>query len=266
MRHSFLFFLSVLKNFGWLGSWLFLLIALTECIPFVGMIFPGGTLVSVGGFLAAQGYFNIWSIVVFATIGAIIGDYLGYLLGRWGRPWLEKKGFIKADWIRRGEDFFQKYGNTSVLWGRFIGPLRAVVPFTAGAARMKQRAFIPWNIAGAVGWAFFNAGLGYFSGNIISVVIRRWSHRLGWVLLLLIALGLLYWLIRKHGQSLWLNFKKQSQLFTEKLLAGRWYAILDERYPVISELTRTHAEEEKIYGYFLIVVVLLFLYVLALML
>lgn len=266
MESGFNFFLSIVKNFGWLGNWLFLFIAMVECIPFIGVIFPGGTLIYIAGFLAAQGYFAVWKVIIFATIGAIIGDYLGYSLGRWGRPWLEKRRIIKPKLLHKGEKFFTKYGNKSIFWGRFIGPTRAVVPFIAGTARMKQKSFILWSIAGSIVWSSFNAGLGYFSGNIIAIIVRKWSHKLGGALLILIIIALLYWLIRKHGQNFWLSFKKHSQLFTAKLLAGRWYTILDQRYPVISELTQTHQEEERVFGFFLAIIILIFLYILALVL
>ncbi|MFA6995439.1 MAG: DedA family protein [Patescibacteria group bacterium] len=259
-------FLSLFDHFGRLGNWLFLFIAMFECVPFIGAIFPGGTLISVGGFLAAQGYFNVQDIIIFALVGAVIGDYVSYLLGRWGRPWLEKNKIIRPELLHKGEAFFIKYGNKSIFWGRFIGPLRAVVPFVAGTSRLKQGPFLFWSTASSIIWAGFTVGLGYFSGNIIAVVIRRWSHRLGLILIILIAIGLLYWLIRKHGQSFWLDFKKHSHVFTEKLLSGRWYAVLDEHYPVISELEWTHAKEEKIYGLFLAIVVLIFLYILVLVL
>jgi undecaprenyl-diphosphatase len=264
MPHSLHFFFSILKDFGWLGNWLFSLIAFLECVPFVGAIFPGGTLISLGGFLAAQGYFKVGEIIIFAAGGAIIGDYCGYCLGRWGRPWLERTGLIKPELIQKSEKFFSKYGNKSVLWGRFLGPLRAIVPFTAGATKMKQRPFLFWNIISGIIWAFFNVGLGYFSGNIIAVLIRRWSHRLGLIILILIAAVLIYWLIKKHGQKFPVYFKQQSSIFTEKLLSGRWFTTLDEHYPLVAEFSRTDTVQEQLFGIFLIALVLIFIYILTL--
>jgi len=131
---------------------------------------------------------------------------------------------------------------------------------------MKHRTFLFWNVISAILWSSFNVGLGYFSGSIIAALLKKWSHRLGLIVSILIILAVLYWLIRKHGHNLWRGFKKQSHIFTEKLLAGRWYTILDERYPIVSELTRTHREEERIFGYFLLITVLIFFYLIALVL
>ncbi|MFA5109389.1 MAG: DedA family protein [Patescibacteria group bacterium] len=260
------FFLPILAKFGWLGNWLFLFIALVECIPFIGAVFPGGTLVTIGGFLAAQGYFNVWKIMAFATVGAIIGDYFGYSLGRWGSEWLKNKKIIKPELIAKGTDFFEKYGNKSIFWGRFFGATRAVIPFIAGASRMKQRPFLFWNVSGAIFWSATSIALGYFSGNIIAAVIKKWSHKLGLVLIIGAAIFLIYWAIKRHGQSLWDYFRKKSDLFTANLFKNRRVANLDNRYPVISEFFLTAATREKIFGGFLGAIILIILYILALFL
>jgi hypothetical protein len=117
-----------------------------------------------------------------------------------------------------------------------------------------------------VAWAFFNVGLGYFSGNIIAVLIRRWSHKLGLVLLILIICALAYWLIKKHGQKFPRYFQNQSQLFMEKLLSGRWFASIDERYPLVAEFSQTDTVQEQLFGLFLIALTLVFIFILTLVL
>ena len=260
------FFLSIFAKFGWLGNWLFLFIALTECIPFAGSFFPGGTLIFAASFLAAHGYFRVQDIFIFATLGAILGDYGGYLLGRWGRPWLEERGIVKPELIARGESFFQKYGNQGIFWGRFFGPLRSVIPFTAGTARMKQRQFIFWNIIGGLGWAVFNVGLGYFSGNIIAILLRKWSRRLGLAITIILIFFLIYWLIKKHAQNVWQYFKEESSLFTSWLFSKNWFNRLDDNYPVVSEFFSTKAMQDKIFGLILGLMALVALYILILIL
>ncbi len=260
------FFLHILKDFSWLGNWLFLFLSFIECIPFLGAVFPGGTLVSIGGFFAAQGYFNVWDIIIFSSVGAVLGDYLGYSLGRWGRPWLKEKNIIKPELMEKSEKFFHKYGNMGLLWGRFVGATRAIVPFSAGASHMKHRSFLLWNILGAIIWAFFNVGIGYFSGNIIAMVVHKWSQKFGLIIVGLVLIGLVYWLVKRHGRGLWFNLKKQSHILMKKILAGHWYTFLDKRYPIISEFTETPRKEEKVFSFLLIVVILIFLYILALIL
>jgi undecaprenyl-diphosphatase len=258
------FLLSILGKFSWLGNWLFFLIALAECVPVAGGFFPGGTLIYFASVLAAQGYFNVWDIFIYAALGAILGDYLGYSLGRWGAPLLERYKIIKPETFAGAEDFFKKYGNKSILWGRFIGPIRAVVPFVAGASKMPAGPFLFWNIIGALIWSGTDTALGYFSGNIIAVIIKKWSARIGWLILIVAIALFIYWLVRKHGQSFREYFRRQNLLLKEKLLSGRWLSYLDEHYPALSELYRTGARQGKIIGLILGLGLLFGLYLLTL--
>lgn len=259
-------FLSLIAKFGWLGNGFFFFIALIECVPIFGGFFPGGTLISIAAFFAAQGYFNVWDIIIFATLGAIVGDYSGYTLGRFGSDWLIRKKIIKPDFLNKGEVFFKKYGPASIFWGRFLGATRAVVPFIAGSSKMKQRSFLFWNVISAIAWAIYNTALGYFAGNIIATVIKKWSHKLGLILLFIILALLLFWLIKKHGQNLKEFFKKQSTIFTEKLLTSCWFNSLGNRYPVVREFFETKITQIKIFGGTIGLVILLLLYILTLIL
>lgn len=86
--------LSLLTKFAWLGNWLFFILAFIESAPFIGLVIPGATLIFVGGFLAAQGYLNTWDIIIFASIGAICGDFFSYSLGRWGGDFIKEKKIL----------------------------------------------------------------------------------------------------------------------------------------------------------------------------
>jgi undecaprenyl-diphosphatase len=260
------FFLPFFAKFSWLGNWLFLLIALIECVPFAGVFIPGGTLIMIGGLLASRGYFNPLNLIIFASLGAIIGDYLGYCSGRWGGNWLESKNIIKKETLEKGLIFFVKYGNKSIFWGRFIGATRAIMPFTAGASKMKTGPFLLWASISSIVFISFNVLLGYFSGSLIGAIIQKWSSQLGLLIFLLVVAGLAYWLIRKHGENVWEYFKKQSRIFTDKLMASRWFKYLDERYPAIDELPQPERNKEFIYGFFLWVILLSTIYLTALIL
>jgi len=262
MENGLNLFLIIIGKFGFLGNWLFLFIAMLECIPFIGGFFPGGTLISIGAFLAAQGYFNIFDILLYAICGAIVGDYLAYLSGRWGGAWLIKKNIIKPELLAKGEEFFKKYGTRSILWGRFLGATRAIIPFFAGVSKMKHRYFMLWNIAGAIIWALFAATIGYFSGNIFFVVIKKWSHKLSLVLTIVIIGGIIYWLFNKHGQSFIDYFKKQSRLFSQRIFNSRLLDILDDRYPEINEFSKTNKNQAFFFSLFLWLTALVGLYAL----
>jgi len=262
MEQNLNFFLAITGRLDWLGNWLFLLIALTECVPFFGAFFPGGALISIGAFFAAQGIFNVWGLTAFAIIGAILGDYAGYSLGRWGGKWLERKGLVKTAWIAKGEEFFKKHGNKGLLWGRFFGATRAVVPFVAGASKMKQSSFLFWNVLSALIWAAWNIGLGYFSGNLIAVIIEKWSSKLGVGLSLLAVIALVYLTIKKHGKSYWQYFKYSSLTFAERLTANPWIQALSRRDPVVPEILGVKKSQERIFAGFWILISLIVLYLL----
>jgi len=260
------FFLAILAKFGWMGNWLFLFIAAVECIPFLGAVIPGGTLIFIAGFLAAHGYFNVYDVLIFATIGALIGDYSGYALGRYGGNWLRKKNVIKAELITKGEVFFNKYGAPSIFWGRFIGATRAIVPFIAGSARINQRVFFFWNFLGAIGWALSHVLLGYFSGNIVAIVIKKWSYRLSWILLAVAVFLFFYWLMRKHHQNIGRYYVRTSEKFTEKIFTHVWLQKLTGQYPITGELFQNKINPNKVFGIFLISLTLIILYILVLVL
>ncbi len=259
-------FLAIFGRFDWLGNWLFLFIALAECIPFLGAVFPGGTLITIGGFFAAQGVFNIWGLIIFSIIGAILGDWGGYALGRWGGKWLEEKGLVKTAWLAKGEEFFQKYGTKSILWGRFVGATRAIVPFVAGVSKMKQRTFFFWNILSALIWAAWNIGIGYFSGNLIAIIIERWSSHLGIGISILAVIALIYLTIKKHGASYWEYFKHINSVFAEKIAASSWFQTLSSRQPAIPEVIGVKKSQEKIFAGFVGLISLIIIYFLILIL
>jgi len=261
MNNSLDLFLSLARQFGWLGNWLFLFLALAECVPFAGGLFPGGTLIYFAGVLAAQGYFRIGDIFIYVAVGAALGDYLNYSVGRWGGHWLERYKVITPAARARAEDFFRKYGDKSLLWGRFIGPIRAIVPFVAGASEMPLGSFLFWDIASAIIWAGADTMLGYFSGNILAAVIRQWSRAAGWLILALALILLIYWFIRKHGQSFREYFRRQNDILVTRLLSGPWLKYLDENYPAVSELYRAAVIQGKIIGLVLGIGLLLSLYI-----
>jgi len=177
----------------------------------VGLLVPGESLVLVSGFLASRGFFAVGDLIVVVALGAILGDSLGYELGRrLGRPWLLRVGRwvgLRASHLERSEAFFARYGGPTVLLGRFIGFLRALAPFIAGASRMPYRQFLGYNMLGGILWAVGCVWLGYGLGASWQVAERwlgRASTMVGGALALL---GVLAWLWRRHvhhaGRTVW---------------------------------------------------------------
>ena len=182
------FFNSVfpaIESIGIFGYWVLLLTSFAESLPFIGLIVPGTIFLGFFGFLSAQGYLDIGDLIWFAAIGAILGDGLSYYLGRKGAIFFsDKNTILKQSYLEKGEKFFKKYGNKSIFLGRFIGPLRPIVPFIAGLSGMDKKIFIFWNVISAALWSVMFLFLGYFFGNALPI-IGVWSTRAGIFLVLL---------------------------------------------------------------------------------
>jgi len=157
------FFVPTIEYLGFFSYWLILLISLLESLAFVGELFPGAVMIVFVGFLSSEGYLNLGSLILFSAAGAIFGDAISYWLGSKSvKLFNDTNKVFKLSHIRRGEEFFQKHGNKSVFLGRFVGPLRPIVPFVAGLSRMNARSFMFWNILSAFLWVLAYLSLGYF--------------------------------------------------------------------------------------------------------
>lgn len=254
--------LNLLKEFAWLGHWFFFTLAFIESAPLVGIFIPGATLISVGGFLASQDILNPWNIVFFATMGAIVGDFFSYSLGRWGGTWIKDKKIINQTLLHHGEKFFKKYGNKSVFWGRFFGPVRAIIPFVAGLSKMKQRPFIFWNILSAIGWSFLNVFVGYFSGTLIISIFKKWSSGINIVIIIIIVLIISYSVIKRKEQSFKSSFQTRSILFVDRLHKYNWFKKLSLKYPFIPDFFKeSRRAAEKLFGGIIIFSFLIVIYI-----
>jgi membrane protein DedA with SNARE-associated domain len=149
------------------------LLALLESAAFFGLAVPGETAMIVGGVLASQGRLSLSLLSVAGTAGAIAGDSVGYALGRMGAAPLRRSRLGARIGERRfaaAEEYLRRRGGVAVFSGRFVGVLRALVPFFAGAGRMPYRRFLAWNAAGAALWAPLCIVLGYVAGGSYRVI------------------------------------------------------------------------------------------------
>lgn len=155
-----------LQSLGLWGYWVIGLVSVLESSTIAGIIIPGATVVVLAGVLAAQGIFDIGDLLWFVAGGAIIGDNISYYLGRHANQFFKKENKIfKLSHVKKGERFFDRHGNKSVFLGRFIGPIRSIVPFIAGLSKMNYWTFLFWNVTSAFIWAVATLGIGYFFGG-----------------------------------------------------------------------------------------------------
>lgn len=131
------------------------IIALSESLAIVGSIVPGSVTMTAIGILAGSGIMRIDLTLLASTLGAICGDSLSYALGyiysdKLSQMWPFKK---HPHWLEYGKNYFSRHGGKSVLIGRFVGPLRSLIPLIAGMMHMKQWRFLIANIISALGWS-----------------------------------------------------------------------------------------------------------------
>jgi membrane-associated protein len=153
-------------------AWLVLLVVLAlpalESSAFLGFIFPGETAVLLGGVAASQGHPPLGAVIGAAIVGAVLGDGVGYLVGRrWGRSILDSTlgRHTKSIHLDRAERALLRGGGWAVFLGRFTAALRVMIPGLAGMAGMPCRRFLVANVAGAVAWRALMATLGYVAGD-----------------------------------------------------------------------------------------------------
>jgi membrane protein DedA with SNARE-associated domain len=166
-----------------LGAWTYALVAglaFLETGAFVGLVAPGETAIVLGGVVAAGGGVELPVILVVAWIAAAAGDLASYALGRrLGRPFLERHGTrlgVSPARLATVDRFFDRHGGKAILIGRFIGIVRAVAPFTAGASRLPLRDFLPWSLAGTLVWASAFTLLGYAFSDSFATAAGTLTH------------------------------------------------------------------------------------------
>ncbi|NOX81004.1 MAG: phosphatase PAP2 family protein [Deltaproteobacteria bacterium] len=132
-----------------------LLISFSESLAGIGLLVPGAALMLAAGALIAAGALAFWPTMGWAVLGAVLADGLSYWLGRHYREDIRSfRIFARHQAVlARGEAFFQAHGGKSVFFGRFVGPLRPVIPLVAGMLAMKPERFFLYNVLSALGWA-----------------------------------------------------------------------------------------------------------------
>lgn len=133
-----------------------------------GFVFPGDTLLFAAGLLASKGFFNIATLLVGSSIMAVLGDSVGYWIGKkFGPKLFVKKDsfFFKQEYIARAQHFFEKHGRKTIFLSRYVPIVRTFAPVVAGIGGMRYRTFLAFNIAGGIVWCFSVGLLGYFLGT-----------------------------------------------------------------------------------------------------
>ena len=170
---------------------LFVLIAMESA----GVPLPGETALITAGVLAARGDMDIVEVIVVAAAAAIIGDNIGYWLGRLGgrrllERWepLERHAGRVLPWSER---FFERHGAKTIFLGRFFAVLRVTAAWLAGISRMHWWRFFFWNAAGGICWAVLVGLVSYFVGRAAAEAINRYGLIAGLAIVAILVVGAL---------------------------------------------------------------------------
>lgn len=181
----------VLVVHGLLAYLIVALLCFGEAAVMLGFVLPGETAVILGGVLASRHHASLSVMVLVVVLSAIIGDSVGYEVGKVLGPWILRLKPIRkrAAAIERGREFLKRRGMSAVFIGRFTAFLRAMVPGLAGMSGMGYPRFLIANALGGIVWGILYTLLGYFIGQSIENVSGPVSlGLLGLVVLALIAL------------------------------------------------------------------------------
>jgi membrane-associated protein len=169
-----------------------------------GLPLPGETALIVGALLAADGKLSLPAVIASAAAGAIVGDNVGYALGRRGiRRLLSRPGWFeegRARFLERGEAFFERHGAKTVFIGRWLPVLRVTAAWLAGANGMEWRRFLVFNAAGGIAWATTVGLAAYWIGPRALHILR--DVGLGAVAAVALALALV------AGWRLWARARR----------------------------------------------------------
>ncbi len=172
-------------------------ISLIESVPIIGTLTPGTLLLLTFGFISSQGHANVFIIVALVAIGSVIGDTIAYYLGKYGFTFFSNHRLVlKYGQLKSAQAFFNKHGGKSVLFARFVGPIRPIVPLLAGALDMPIQKFLLWNVSGSIAWASIYITLGYFFGRKWQF-IEVWLSRLGFIGFFIVMLIVLLYIMKE---------------------------------------------------------------------
>lgn len=211
-------FTELIKQSSYSGLIVFL-IAFLETLLVVGFIFPGSMLLVAVGSLISTGHLDLWPTLFWAFFGAVVGDNISFWIGVYFQEPLKKSAIYihyQQEFIK-GERFFHQYGIYSVAIGRFVGPIRAIIPAIAGSLGMSGKLFFITNVVSALIWA----PAYILSGVLIGETFKLGYHELAqfiqldlWSLLLTGFCTLMLFLWIKKSKHLNTNSKKNVAYFT----------------------------------------------------
>jgi membrane protein DedA with SNARE-associated domain len=179
---------------------LFVVVTLESC----GVPVPGETALVAAGVFASRGHLDITEVIVVAAVAAILGDNIGYWIGRTGGRSVIARWRHSGRTLAWAESFFRRHGAKTIFLARFFSILRVTAAWMAGVSRMHWWTFFLWNAAGAICWAVLVGLVSYYLGDAAASAISRYGLIGGVAIVAVAALGFVavhYWRKRLVEES-----------------------------------------------------------------
>lgn len=192
---------KIIESIGYLGMFG---IIFAESGLLVGAVLPGDSILFTAGFLASQGFFNIWLLAPMTFIAAVLGDSVGYTFGRKvGKRLFQKEDniFFHKKNLLRAEKFYEKHGGKTVTIARFLPIVRTFAPIVAGMGNMPYKKFLLYNVLGGFLWAVCVPFAGYFLGNAIPSVDKYLLPIIAGIIVISVAPTAIHLILERHGNN-----------------------------------------------------------------
>lgn len=183
---------SLIKTVGYIGLFG---IVFAESGLLVGFFLPGDSLLFTAGFLASQGFLNMWVLAPLLFAAAVTGDSVGYAFGKRAGPKIfvkEESLFFHKDHLAKAQEFFNKHGGKTIILARFIPLVRTFAPILAGVGKMQYRTFLLYNVVGGFLWSVGLTFLGYYLGSAIPHIDKYLLPIVALIILVSVAPTLLH--------------------------------------------------------------------------
>ncbi len=194
---------SLLNAPAWIVYTIVALLVFAEDALFFGFVIPGETAAVLGGVAASLGHVDLVAVCLIVVIAAIVGDSVGYEVGRhFGPRILRSRPLVRHhDRVVGAQDLLARRGGAAVFLGRFVAFFRAVMPALAGSAHMPYPRFLAFNMAGGVCWGLCFVLLGFFAGDSYAA-IEQTVGRGGAIAVTLIAITVfIVWRVRRRRRE-----------------------------------------------------------------
>jgi membrane-associated protein len=188
----------------WGGYVVLTAIVFTETGLLIGFFLPGDSLLVTAGFLSSQGYLNVYLMGILLSVAAIVGDSVGYAIGKATGPRLFKREdslFFNKKHLQRAHAFYEKHGGKTIVLARFMPIIRTFAPVVAGVAEMHYRSFVLYNIVGGLLWVWSMLFTGYFLGRYIPGINEHIDLVILTVIFLSILPGIIGWLRERRAAA-----------------------------------------------------------------